>query len=88
MPERHQPFAGHPCAATHPSLVSNARMFLALAIGDSTRQTYGSGISSYISFIDGAGLSPAFPADVGTLCMWITSLAAPPRSLTVGTCKE
>jgi hypothetical protein len=62
-------------------------MFLALAVGDTTRQTYNSGVASYITFMDQTRLSSAFPADITTLCLWIASLAAPPRSLAVGTCK-
>lgn len=62
-------------------------MFLSLAIGGSTRQTYSSGINSYLSFIDFHELHPAFPASIATLCLWVTYLAAPPRRLTLATCK-
>jgi hypothetical protein len=62
-------------------------MFLALAIGPSTRQTYSSGLRSFISFVDTHGIRPAFPASVQTLCLWVTSLASPPGAVTLGTCK-
>jgi hypothetical protein len=87
MPEQHRPFADHPCAASHPALISQAQTFLALAIGSSTRQTYLSGVKSFITFVDTHGIRPAFPASVQTLCLWVTDLASPPRPLTLGTCK-
>jgi hypothetical protein len=46
-------------------------MLLALAIGSSTRQTYTSGINSYLAFIDRLQIPPAFPASVQTLCLWL-----------------
>ena len=76
-----------PCAATHPELIAQAQTFLALAIGASTRQTYSSGLRSFISFVDTHGIQPAFPASVETLSLWMTSLASPPRPVTLGTCK-
>ena len=87
MPQQHRPFADHPCATTHPELITQAQTFLALAIGSSTRQTYTSGLRSFISFVDTHGIRPAFPASVQTLCLWVTSLASPPRPVTLGTCK-
>ena len=87
MPEQHRPFAGHPCAANSPQLIAQARLFLALAIGDSTRQTYESGIRSYLAFVEQHGVIPAFPASPATLCLWLSQCASPPRSLRVGTCK-
>lgn len=70
-----------------PSLIEDAQLFLALAIGQSTRQSYSSGVKSYIKFVDTMNIKPAFPASVETLCLWITSLAAAPHFLKVGTCK-
>jgi hypothetical protein len=87
MPEQHRPFADHPCAASHPVLISRAQTLLALAIGQSTRQTYSSGVKSFINFVDKHGIRPAFPASVQTLCLWVTDLTSPPRPLTLGTCK-
>ena len=87
MPQQHRPFAGHPCAATHPELIAQAQTFLALAIGSSTRQTYSSGLRSFISFVDTHGIRPAFPASVETLSLWMTSIASPPCPVTLGTCK-
>ena len=87
MPQQHGPFADHPCAAAHPALIAQAQTFLALAIGTSTRQTYSTGVRSFISFADTHGIRPAFPASVQTLCLWITFLASPPRPVTLGTCK-
>lgn len=87
MPERHRPFADHSCTATHPALIEHARTFLALAIGDSTRQTYSSGVRNFIAFVDQHGIAPAFPASLTTLCLWLSHSAAPPRSLRLGTCK-
>ena len=62
-------------------------MLLALAIGSSTRQTYTSGVNSYLAFIDRRQIPPAFPAPVQTLCLWLPDITSPPRSLTLGTCK-
>jgi hypothetical protein len=87
MPERHRPFANHPCATQHPRLIEDAQLFLSLAIGSATRQSYTSGINSYITFSDSHGIHPAFPASIETLCLWISSLAAPPRRLRLTTCK-
>jgi len=87
LPQQHRPFADHPCAASHPELIAQAQTFLALAIGPSTRQTYTSGLKSFISFVDTHGIRPAFPASVQTLCLWISFLASPPSAVTVGTCK-
>jgi hypothetical protein len=87
MPRQHQPFADHPCATTHPTLIDQAQRFLALAIGASTRRTYTSGVKSYIEFVDSHGIQPAFPASLQTLCLWITALASAPRLLSLGTCK-
>lgn len=87
MPQQHRPFADHPCATAHPELIVQAQTFLALAIGTSTRQTYTTGIRSFITFVDAHGIRPAFPASAQTLCLWITSLASPPRPVTLGTCK-
>lgn len=87
MPERHRPFSSHPAAASHPTIVSNARVFLSLAIGDSTRQAYTSGVNSYLKFVGLLKIRPAFPASIDTLCLWIASIAAPPHNLKVGTCK-
>lgn len=87
MPLVHRPFSNHSCAASHPNLIANAQLFLSLAIGDSTRQSYSSGVKSYLKFIDATGISPAFPASIETLCLWISFLAAPPRQLKLGTCK-
>ena len=87
MPQQHRPFADHPCATSHPALIAQAQTFLALAIGSSTRQTYSSGLRSFIAFVDTHGIRPAFPASVQTLCLWITHLASPPAAVTLGTCK-
>jgi hypothetical protein len=87
MPRQHQPFTNHSCAATHPELVDQAQLFLSLAIGTTTRKTYTSGVRSFINFIDTHGIQPAFPASPQTLCLWLTDLASPPRSLSLGTCK-
>ena len=87
MPQQHRPFADHPCATAHPALIAQAQTFLALAIGDSTRQTYSTGVRSFISFVDSHGIRPAFPASVQTLCLWVSFLASPPRAVTLGTCK-
>lgn len=87
MPLFHRPFANHSCAALHPNLIANAQLFLSLAIGESTRQSYSSGVKSYFKFIDTMKISPAFPASIETLCLWISCLAAPPRQLKIGTCK-
>lgn len=87
MPEQHRPFADHPCAASHPALITQAQTFLALAIGSSTRQTYSSGVKSFLAFVDEHRIRPAFPSSVPTLCLWVTHLASPPRPLTIGTCK-
>lgn len=87
MPPQHRPFANHSCATHHPHLIQNAQMFLALAIGQSTRQSYLSGVNSYIRFVDNMGITPAFPASVETLCLWITAIASAPQYLKVGTCK-
>ena len=64
-----------------------ARTLLALAIGSSTRQTYSSGVRSYVDFAKRLGIHPAFPASVQTLCLWLADITSPPRSLTLGTCK-
>lgn len=58
-----------------------------MSIGPTTRQTYSSGVRSFISFVDAHNIRPAFPATVQTLCLWLTFLASPPSSLTLGTCK-
>jgi hypothetical protein len=87
MPEQHRPFAGHPCATNNPQLVAQARTFLALAIGDSTRQTYESGVKSYLAFVEQHNVTPAFPASPATICLWLSQSASPPRNLRVGTCK-
>ena len=87
MPQQHRPFADHPCAAAHPALIAQAQTFLALAINTSTRQTYSTGVRSFISFVDTHGIRPAFPASVQTLCLWVSFLASPPRPVTLGTCK-
>ena len=87
MPQQHRPFSHHAAAASHPSIVANARLFLSLAIGESTRQAYTSGVRSYIRFIDSLHLRPAFPASIETLCLWVSSLASPPHRLKSGTCK-
>ena len=87
MPAQHRPFADHPCAASHPGLIVQAQTFLALAIGSTTRQSYSSGVRSFVSFADAHNICPAFPASVQTLCLWLTFLASPPSSLTLGTCK-
>jgi hypothetical protein len=58
-----------------------------LAIGATTRQTYSSGVKSFISFVDAHSIRPAFPATAQTLCLWLTFIASPPSSLTLGTCK-
>ena len=62
-------------------------MFLALAIGDSTRQTYESGVKSYLAFVGQHSIHPAFPASLATICLWLAQSASPPRSLRLGTCK-
>jgi hypothetical protein len=85
MPPCYRPFADHPCAASDPNLIQQAQGYLALSIGDQTRRTYGSGISSYIQFVEQHRLPTAFPASIPTLCLWMTSLAS--RGLTLGTCK-
>jgi hypothetical protein len=85
MPPQHRPFAGHPCAASHPRLIEQAQTYLALAIGAGTRRTYATGIKSYFAFVAEHGISIAFPASIETLCLWVTWLAV--RSLTFGTCK-
>lgn len=87
MPPKHRPFGDHPCAASHPAIVTQAQLFLAMAIGQSTRQSYSSGVNSYLRFVEAASIHPAFPASVETLCLWVSSLAAPPHSLKIGTCK-
>jgi hypothetical protein len=87
MPQQHRPFARHPCAASHPELISQAQTFLALAIGDATRATYATGIHSYITFVDQHRIQPAFPAGLETLCLWVSHLASPQRRLTLATCK-
>jgi len=51
-------------------------MFLSLAIGGSTRQTYSSGINSYLSFLDFHELHPAFPASIATLCLWVSAASS------------
>lgn len=87
MPQQHRPFANHPCASSHPSLIQKTQLFLSLAIGDSTRLSYTSGVKNFLKFVDAAGITPAFPASVETLCIWISSLAAEPSNLKIGTCK-
>ena len=87
MPPQHRPFANHPCAAHHPHLIQNAQLALAAAIGQSTRQSYLSGVKSYIRFVDNMGITPAFPGSLETLCLWITAIAFAPQYLKVGTCK-
>jgi hypothetical protein len=87
MPPRHRPFADHPCATQHPELIKRAQTFLALSIGDSTRRTYSTGVSSYLTFVEEHHLPTAFPASIPTLCLWMTALASPPRPVTLGTCK-
>ena len=56
-------------------------------MASSTRQTYSTGLKSFIAFVDTHGIRPAFSASVQTLCIWISYLASPPRALTLGTCK-
>jgi hypothetical protein len=85
MPPRYRPFADHPCAASDPGLIEQAQGLLALSIGDQTRRTYATGISSYIQFVEQHRLPLAFPASVATLCLWMTALAS--RGLAYGTCK-
>ena len=87
MPERHRPFADHPCAANSHQLIAQARLFLALAIGDTTRQTYESGVKSYLTFVEQHNIAPAFPASLATICLWLSQSASPPHGLRVGTCK-
>lgn len=70
-----------------PSLIEKAQLFLSLAIGRSTRQSYSSGVKSYIKFVDEMKLTPAFPASTETICLWVTSLASAPHYLKVGTIK-
>ena len=60
-------------------------MYLALAIGASTRRTYAAGVNSYLAFIAEHRIPAAFPASIETLCLWLSWLAS--RSLAVGTCK-
>ena len=62
-------------------------MFLALAIGDATRQTYESGVKSYLTFVEQHNIAPAFPASLATICLWLSQSASPPHGLRVGTCK-
>lgn len=85
MPAQHRPFAGHPVAASHPHLITQAQTFLALAIGDNTRRTYAAGVNSYLAFTASHRVSPIFPAGVETLCLWVTWLAQ--RLRTFATCK-
>ena len=85
MPPQHRPFTSHPCATSHPHLIEQAQTYLALAIGVGTRRTYTAGVNSYFDFIAQHRIAAAFPADIETLCLWITWLAS--RSLTFGTCK-
>ena len=85
MPPQHRPFAGHPCAASHPRLIHQAQTYLALAIGASTRRTYAAGVNSYIAFVAEHRISAAFPASIESLCLWLSWLAS--RSLAFGTCK-
>jgi hypothetical protein len=85
MPPQHRPFAGHPCAASHPRLIEQAQTYLALAIGAGTRRTYATGIKSYLAFVAEHSISTAFPASIETLCLWVSWLAS--RSLMFGTCK-
>ena len=87
MPAKHRPFASHPAATQHPHIIENAQILLGMAIGESTRQSYSSGVNSYIKFVDSIAISPAFPASIETLCLWISSLAMAPNYLKLGTCK-
>jgi hypothetical protein len=67
MPPQHRPFAGHPCAASHPHLIHQAQTYLSLAIGAGTRRTYTAGVNSYFAFVAEHRISAAFPASVETL---------------------
>jgi hypothetical protein len=62
-------------------------MLLALAIGAGTRKTYAVGVSSFVDFTQRHGIAQVLPASPATLCLWLASLACPPRSLAIGTCK-
>ena len=48
LPAADRPFARHGCAASNPRVVDYARAYLSMAIGDSTRKTYSSGVRSYL----------------------------------------
>jgi hypothetical protein len=87
MPQQHRPFANHPAATRYPHIIENAQILLGMAIGESTRTSYTSGVNSYIKFVDSIGISPAFPASIETLCLWMSSLAMAPNHLKLGTCK-
>jgi hypothetical protein len=56
-----------------------------MAIGDSTRKTYSSGVRSYSEFLSDNRLTPAFPATVEDLCLWVSDLASRTPPLTIGT---
>jgi hypothetical protein len=56
-----------------------------MAIGDSTRRTYSSGVRSYIDFMSQNYLTPAFPATVEDLCLWVSDLASRVSPCTIGT---
>ena len=60
---------------------------MALAISDGTRKTYAVGVSSYVRFTQVHGIFGVLPASPATLCLWLTTLAWPPRALKFGTCK-
>jgi hypothetical protein len=44
-------------------------------------------LKATIKFIESVSISPAFPASIETLCLWISSLAMAPNHLKLGTCK-
>jgi hypothetical protein len=45
------------------------------------------GVASFVEFTRLHGITAVLPASPATLCLWLTSLAWPPRSLQFGTCK-
>ncbi len=74
LPPRCRPLADHPIASTHPALVDRMYTYLSASLADTTKQSYGTGLRSYLSFCDMHGYANAWPATWKTVCLWMTWL--------------
>jgi integrase len=69
-------FEGHHCASSNPRLVEQAQAMMHAGLAPTTHALYQAGANRFEAFVKTNNISPTYPTDEETLCLFVTHLCS------------